>query len=145
MGIVEASKDVLATGDFGFEGAGVITEIGPNVEHLAIGDRVAFSSTGCFSTSQTMPEINCTKIPESLTFEEAATIPVVYGTALYGLLDLARLEKDQVSFSKRTCYYFKKGPNLFAVRFNPLSMWWSGTSCHSNSPDDRGRGLWPPS
>lgn len=96
MGIVEASNDGLAVGDFGFEGAGVVTSIGPDVQHLRVGDRVAFSSTGCFATSLTMPEISCTKIPASLSFEEAATMPCVYGTAMYGLVELARLEEGQV-------------------------------------------------
>ena len=98
MGIVEASNDGLAAGDFGFEGAGVVTRVGSGVQHLAVGDRVAFSSTGCFSMSQTMPEIYCTMIHESLTFEEAATMPCVFGTAMYGLVDLARLEAEQVRF-----------------------------------------------
>jgi NADPH:quinone reductase-like Zn-dependent oxidoreductase len=98
MGIIEATNDSLAAGDFGFEGAGVVTRVGSGVQHLVVGDRVAFSSTGCFSTSQTMPEIYCTKMHESLTFQEAATMPCVFGTAMYGLVDLARLEAEQVRF-----------------------------------------------
>lgn len=98
MGIVEAGNGGLDSGDFGFEGAGIICSIGPNVEHLRVGDRVAFSSVGCFSTSLSMRQSACAKIPDSLSFEEAATMPCVYGTAMYGLMEVARLEKGQVSF-----------------------------------------------
>ncbi|KAF4945826.1 hypothetical protein FGADI_11645 [Fusarium gaditjirri] len=103
MGIVEATNDGLAAGDFGFEGAGVVTRVGSGVQHLVVGDQVAFSSTGCFSTSQAMPEIYCTKIHESLTFEEAATMPCVFGTAMYGLVDLARLEAEQSVLIHSAC------------------------------------------
>ena len=98
MGIVEAGSGGLHIGDFGFEGAGTVCSIGPNVEHLRVGDRVAFSSVGCFSTSLSMRQNACAKIPDSLSFEEAATMPCVYGTAMYGLMEVARLEKGQVSF-----------------------------------------------
>ncbi|KAL6912402.1 hypothetical protein FSST1_010162 [Fusarium sambucinum] len=97
MGIVEAINNGLAASDFGFEGAGVVTRVGSGVQHLVVGDRVAFSSTGYFSTSQTIPEIYCTNIPESVTFEEAATMLCVFGTAMYGLVDLARLEAEQIA------------------------------------------------
>lgn len=43
-----------------------------------------------------MSELLCAKIPDSLGFDEAATIPVVYATAIACLTDLARLSKDQV-------------------------------------------------
>lgn len=43
-----------------------------------------------------MSELLCAKIPDSLSFDEAATIPVVYATAIACLTDLARLSKDQV-------------------------------------------------
>ncbi|KAF5573798.1 polyketide synthase [Fusarium pseudoanthophilum] len=88
---------------FDFEGAGVVTWVGSGVQHLVVGDRVAFSSTGCFYTSQTMPEIYCTKIHDSLTFEEAATMPCVFGTAMYGLVDLARLEAEQSVLIHSAC------------------------------------------
>ncbi|KAF5665007.1 polyketide synthase [Fusarium heterosporum] len=103
MGIVEATNDGLVAGDFGFEGAGVVARVGSGVQHLVVGDRVAFSSTGCFSTLQAMPEIYCTKIHEYLTFEEAATMQCVFGTAMYGLVDLARLEAGQSVLIHSAC------------------------------------------
>ncbi|PGH15529.1 hypothetical protein AJ79_02311 [Helicocarpus griseus UAMH5409] len=101
MGIVEASND--GHGDFGFEGAGIISSIGPDVQNLRPGDHVAFSSVGCFSTSLTIPEIACAKIPDSLSLEEAATMPCVYGTAMYGLMEAARLEKKQTVLIHSAC------------------------------------------
>lgn len=103
MGVVEAGNTGLDSGDFGFEGAGIVYSTGPNVEHLRVGDRVAFSSVGCFSTSLGMRESACAKIPDSLSFEAAATMPCVYGTVMYGLMEVARLKKGQVSF-------FQSGP-----------------------------------
>ena len=102
MGIVEAGTGGPDSSDFGFEGTGIVSSIGPNVEHLVVSDRVAFSSVGCFTTSLSMHEDDCTKIPDSLSFEDAATIPCVYGTAMYGLMELARLEKGQVLSSQIT-------------------------------------------
>lgn len=101
MGIVDSGSE--GYGDFGFEGAGVVTSIGPDVKTLSLGDRVAFSSTGCFATSLTMAEIACAKLPEGLGFDEAATMPCVYGTALYGLENLARLVEGQTVLIHSAC------------------------------------------
>ncbi|CAG2008535.1 unnamed protein product [Fusarium graminearum] len=103
MGIVEATNNSLAASDFGFEGAGIVTRVGSGVQRLVVGDRVAFSSTGCFSTSQTMPKMYCTNIHKSLTFQEAAIIPCVFSTAMYGLVDLARLEAEQSVLIHSAC------------------------------------------
>ena len=35
-------------------------------------------------------------MPDDLSFEDAATMPCVYGTVIHGLLDKARLEEGQV-------------------------------------------------
>ena len=114
MGIVEAGTGGPDSGDFGFEGAGIVSSIGPNVEHLVVGDRVAFSSVGCFAASLSMREDDCTKIPDSLSFEDAATMPCVYGTAMYGLMDLARLEKGQVLSSQITQRCAARDPDLIS-------------------------------
>lgn len=81
----------------GLEGAGIIEAIGPNVNNLAVGDRVLYMSTGCFSTSFTLPEKLCVRLDDSMSFETAASLPCVYGTAVMALVDKANLQPGQVS------------------------------------------------
>lgn len=90
MGIVDLNGRGL-----GCERSGIVTKIGPDVKYLKEGDRVLCCSDGSFSTSLSASELYCAKIPESLNFVEAATIPLVYGTVIYGLMDIAHLSKGQ--------------------------------------------------
>ena len=91
MGVVEATKNGI-----GLEGSGVVRRIGPNVQDLNVGDRVIIFEHGCFSTRLVLSSKLCAKIPRELSFEEAATLPCVYSTVIYSLLNIGRLEKDQV-------------------------------------------------
>ena len=45
-----------------------------------------------------MSELFCAKMPDSLDFKEAATIPLVYGTVIAGLMDVAKLSQGQVCY-----------------------------------------------
>lgn len=90
MGVVELNGRGL-----GCERSGIITKVGPDVKYLKNGDRVLCCSDGSFSTSLSVSELCCAKIPESLSFVEAATIPLVYSTVIHGLMDIAHLSKDQ--------------------------------------------------
>jgi NADPH:quinone reductase-like Zn-dependent oxidoreductase len=92
LGVVEVPKAGL-----GLEAAGIIRSIGPEVTDLSVGDRVILLGTGCFSTSTTVSEQLCAKMPDDLSFEDGATMPCVYGTAIYSLIEVGRLEKGQVS------------------------------------------------
>ena len=96
MGVVEGTKEGL-----GLEGSGVIRQIGPNVKDLKIGDRVLISDHGYFSTRLVTSSRLCVKMPDDLSFEEAATMPCVYSTAIFSLLTLGRLQKDQVCLPNR--------------------------------------------
>ncbi|KAI8272976.1 Highly reducing polyketide synthase FUM1 [Colletotrichum sp. SAR 10_98] len=87
MGIVDSANSRM-----GLEAAGVVREIGPNVRALAPGDRVFVFGGGCFSTGITISEKLCVKIPDSLSFEDAATMPCVFSTVIHGLLEVGRLE-----------------------------------------------------
>jgi NADPH:quinone reductase-like Zn-dependent oxidoreductase/ubiquinone/menaquinone biosynthesis C-methylase UbiE len=86
MGQIEAT-------DLGYECSGVITKVGLHVQDLKIGDRVMAAGDGAFCTFFRIHELAACKIPESMTFETAATIPVAYGTAYYSL-KAARLTKE---------------------------------------------------
>lgn len=82
-------------GAFGFEASGVVRSVGSDVQHFKPGDRVVFNHNGCFSTAVEIPDALCTKIPDSMTFSQAAAMPSIYGTAMYAI-ELARLQKGQV-------------------------------------------------
>ncbi|KAL8836758.1 MAG: hypothetical protein Q9170_002787 [Blastenia crenularia] len=91
MGIVEPTKEGI-----GLEGAGLIRRIGSKVQDLKVGDRVMMFEHGCFSTRIAIAAELCSKIPDDLSFEEAATMPCVYSTVIHALLTLGRLEKGQI-------------------------------------------------
>lgn len=91
MGLVHAAKDGI-----GLEAGGVVRSIGANVEHFKVGDRVMIFEQGCFSTRMAVPTKLCAKIPDELSFEEAATLPCVYSTVIHSLLTIGGLQKDQV-------------------------------------------------
>lgn len=91
MGIVELPERTL-----GLEAAGVVRRVGPQVKELKIGDRVACLERHAFSTLITSHELLCVKIPDSLTFDEAATMLIPYATAIHSLITVGGLAKGQV-------------------------------------------------
>ena len=81
----------------GLEIAGVIRQVGADVQGLSIGDRVlAIPPSACASTAIVMPASLVQKIPDSLTFEGAATMPICFSTVIESLVNLGSLEKGQV-------------------------------------------------
>ena len=80
----------------GGEAAGVIIEVGAGVRHLHVGQRVSvFTRTGAFAERLRAPALATTPIPESLSFEVAATLPLAFGTAMHALIDRAQLAKGE--------------------------------------------------
>ncbi|HET8932534.1 MAG TPA: SDR family NAD(P)-dependent oxidoreductase, partial [Polyangiales bacterium] len=94
-------RDVLAAlgmvpgGSLGAECVGVALEVGPQVEHIRVGDRVMGLALGGFADEARSDARLFVRIPASLTFEQAATIPAVFATALYALEDLCQLQAGQ--------------------------------------------------
>ncbi|WP_443046817.1 SDR family NAD(P)-dependent oxidoreductase [Streptomyces sp. NBC_00247] len=79
----------------GSEGAGVVVEVGPGVTDLAPGDAVlGLLSGGVGPTSVTDREL-VTRMPEGWSFAQAASVPIVFLTAYYGLVDLAGLRSGE--------------------------------------------------
>lgn len=83
----------IETTSLGYECSGIVSKIGPNVQSLKVGDRVMAAGDGAFGTFFRVPEIVTFKIPDFMSFEMAATIPVAYGTAYYSL-KAARLSAE---------------------------------------------------
>jgi len=73
----------------GFEAAGVVVELGARVKNLKVGDRItSLVSSGGYAEYATADATVAIPIPEGISFNEAATIPV-QGLSAYALLKLA--------------------------------------------------------
>jgi NADPH:quinone reductase-like Zn-dependent oxidoreductase len=71
----------------GYEVSGVIDEVGPGTNGFAVGDRVfGMTRFGGYSDTVVMPAMQAFRMPDKMSFEEAAALPVVYLTAHHMLL-----------------------------------------------------------
>ncbi|HZN17327.1 MAG TPA: type I polyketide synthase [Micromonosporaceae bacterium] len=82
-------------GPLGLECAGEVVAVGAQVRGLAPGDRVLALAPASFATFTTVAASRVARIPGSMTFSEAATVPVAFLTAAYGLHHLAQLKPGE--------------------------------------------------
>lgn len=78
-------------GPLGGECAGDITAVGAGVMDWRVGDPVVVVGWGTFSKYVTVDARMVARKPPQLSYEEAATIPVIFLTAYYGLHQLAHI------------------------------------------------------
>lgn len=84
-------------GDF----AGIVTEVGAAVTGVKVGDRVygqanaAFGNSGAFAEYIAAAATQTAKAPQNLTFEEAASLPLVGVSALQALTTHSNLAPNQ--------------------------------------------------
>lgn len=77
--------------------AGVVSDTGPGVSDFAVGDEVYSFATGLMNKPGALAEYMAAdarmvaKKPESLSFEEAASLPLVWTTASFALLERAEI------------------------------------------------------
>ena len=80
----------------GGESAGTVSAIGEGVKDIAIGDRVfAMTGLGAFAEKIVAHQNSVMKIPDSMSFETAAALPMTYGTSLYALKQRAELKEGE--------------------------------------------------
>ena len=75
----------------GGELAGVVVEVGPGVTGFAAGDRVMGLAPGAFGRGVVTDHRLLVPVPRGWSFAQAATVPVVFLTAWYGLAVLGRV------------------------------------------------------
>ncbi|KAL8700930.1 MAG: hypothetical protein Q9224_000732 [Gallowayella concinna] len=92
-----------AEGGMGMDSSGVISRVGPEVRDLAVGDRVMCLGAGNFASHVVTPEALCERIPHTLSFEEAATMPVAYATAMAAFYDIGNLRPRQSVLIHSAC------------------------------------------
>lgn len=79
----------------GAEAAGVITELGENVPHLKVGDRVGvMAQTGAFATEIVAP-MQVVWPCRDMPFDVAAGLALVYGTSYHALKQRAELKAGE--------------------------------------------------
>lgn len=81
----------------GFECAGVITRLGAEAQAhgFKVGDRVMTGLLGPIASRAQITWPNAVPLPQGMSFEDAASLPMVFGTAYVGLVDTARFQKGQ--------------------------------------------------
>ena len=79
----------------GLECAGRIDRVGVAVKGFKPGDRVMAFAKNAFSTHVTTPAAVVAAIPNGLSYETAATIPVAFLTAYHALMICARLKPNE--------------------------------------------------
>ncbi|CAG8983999.1 hypothetical protein HYALB_00009008 [Hymenoscyphus albidus] len=98
IGLVPENEYLL-----GGEGSGIITRIGTDVNTFKQGQRVAFFKRGSFGNRVQASVKVVHAIPDSMGFEEAATIPCVFATSIHTLFHLAYIKKgDRVLIHSAT-------------------------------------------
>lgn len=98
MGIVPEDEHMI-----GCECAGYVRRLGPGVSGFKVGDRVVAQTNGTYVNHLQVVTDRVHPIPDSMTFEDAATIPLVYLTAIYSLFHLGGLQEGQVRSTSRHC------------------------------------------
>ena len=72
--------------------AGIVAGVGRDVTNVSPGDRVlAMAEQGGYGELVTAPAINVFKLPDSLSFVDAASMSLVYDTAWFALFERGRL------------------------------------------------------
>jgi NADPH2:quinone reductase len=80
----------------GREAAGVISALGEGVRGLSLGDRVlAFTDLGAFAERVAVAAADVRIMPETMSFEAGAAIPIVYSTSYAALVDRAALQAGE--------------------------------------------------
>ncbi|MBM4314799.1 MAG: SDR family NAD(P)-dependent oxidoreductase, partial [Deltaproteobacteria bacterium] len=98
LGMLKEYEDLAASeARFGFECSGRIAALGAGVEGLRVGDGViaALTTEGSLGSSVTVEALRVVGKPHWMSPEEAATIPLAFLTASYGLECLARLARGE--------------------------------------------------
>jgi NADPH:quinone reductase-like Zn-dependent oxidoreductase len=80
----------------GYEVAGTVLELGADVTGLSPGQRViAATKFGGYASQVVVPATDVTPLPEGLSFEQGAAIPVNYGTAWAALVGYGSLQPGE--------------------------------------------------
>lgn len=83
----------------GFDGAGIVVDVGPDVKHFKSGDEIFYVSAtvrqGTNEEYQLVNEQTVGHKPKTLDFVESAALPLTYGTAYEALVERMGIKKGE--------------------------------------------------
>lgn len=85
-------------GGLGFEAAGTVEAVGAGVADIAVGDRVAYmnAGVGAYASHRNVPADKLVKLPEAVSFEQAASLIFKGMTAQYLVRRTHRVEPGDI-------------------------------------------------
>ncbi|KAI0884321.1 uncharacterized protein GGS22DRAFT_194853 [Annulohypoxylon maeteangense] len=81
--------------NLGVECSGVVTRMGKYVTEFSVGDRVATCALGWYKTFIRNTQDMFQRLPNTMSFEEGASMMISYGTAVYSIFNVARLQAGE--------------------------------------------------
>ncbi|EFQ35173.1 beta-ketoacyl synthase domain-containing protein [Colletotrichum graminicola] len=85
----------LAENKLGVDASGLVTRVGSAVKDFKPGDRVMTASCDTFATYVRFPAKGAITVPEKMSFEEAASMPLIFLTSYYSLVTAGNLVKGE--------------------------------------------------
>ena len=80
----------------GYTAAGIVTEVGAEVTEIKTGDRVTtLGGDGSHAEQRVVAALTCWPLPDQVSFEQGACMPVTCGTAHEGLFEFGGLKPDE--------------------------------------------------
>ncbi|KAI4710994.1 Type I Iterative PKS [Alternaria sp. Ai002NY15] len=76
----------LAENKLGVDASGIVTRVGAAVTDINVGDKVMTASCDTFATYVRFPAKGAIPVPSGMSFEEAASMPLIFLTAYYALV-----------------------------------------------------------
>ncbi|MGQ7791364.1 NADPH:quinone oxidoreductase family protein [Faunimonas sp. B44] len=76
---------------------GVVAAVGANVRDWKVGDRVqTLAEQGGYATKVSVPAKDCIRLPDRMSFVEAAAMALAYDTAWFALMERARAKAGEI-------------------------------------------------
>lgn len=79
----------------GNEASGLIAEVGSEIKHLKVGQRVIVFGKPSYATQVTVKAAGIIPIPDEVDFDEAAALPIIYLTAYHMLHTVRRVKAGE--------------------------------------------------
>ena len=100
----------------GNEGAGIVEAVGSEVNTFKVGDRVAYGTgpLGAYSDVHVLPAANLVKLPDDISFEQAAAVMLKGLTVQYLLRQTYELKGGETILFHAAAHWPANGPKPWA-------------------------------